>query len=56
MQSGVSPDEINRIREFADWLLKVGDGEVGDSNDGEVQFKLSEDILIRSNDPPIATS
>ena len=54
LHSGVSPDEINGIREFSDWLMKVGDGEVGDSNDGEIQFKLPEDILIHSNDPPIA--
>ena len=34
-------------------MLKVGDGEVGGENDGEVDFKLPEDILIRSNGEPI---
>ena len=28
-------------------------GEVGDENDGELDFKLSEDILIPSNGEPI---
>ena len=40
MQSGGSPSEVESIREFAEWLLRVGDGNVGDSNDGEIEFKL----------------
>ncbi|KAL6530090.1 hypothetical protein OROMI_028735 [Orobanche minor] len=42
------------IREFAEWLLKVGDGEIGVNNDGEVEFRLPDDILIQSIDEPVA--
>ncbi|KAL6581065.1 hypothetical protein OROMI_006988 [Orobanche minor] len=40
--------------EFAEWLLKVGDGEIGVNNDGEVEFRLPDDILIWSIDEPVA--
>ncbi|KAL6549453.1 hypothetical protein OROHE_008570 [Orobanche hederae] len=40
--------------EFAEWLLKVRDGEIGVNNDGEVEFRLPDDILIRSIDEPVA--
>lgn len=33
--------------------MKVGDGEVGGENDGEEDFKLPKDILIRSDGEPI---
>ena len=35
-------------------LFKVGDGEVDSDNDGEVKFKLPDDILIRYIGEPIA--
>ncbi|KAL6543073.1 hypothetical protein OROHE_010593 [Orobanche hederae] len=34
--------------------LQVGDGEIGGDNDGEVEFRLPDDIVIRSTDEPIA--
>ncbi|KAL6550086.1 hypothetical protein OROMI_020574 [Orobanche minor] len=40
--------------EFAEWPLKVGDSEIGINNDGEVEFRLPDDILIRSVDEPVA--
>ena len=33
--------------------MNIGDGEVGDDNDREAEFKLSEDILICSPGEPI---
>ncbi len=29
MQAGGSPEEVVEIKEFAEWLLRVGDGLVG---------------------------
>ena len=34
-------------------MLRIGDGQVGATNDGEVSFKLPEDILIRDAPDPI---
>ncbi|KAL6546271.1 hypothetical protein OROMI_021992 [Orobanche minor] len=40
--------------EFAEWLVKIGDGEICVNNDGEVEFRLPDDIMIRSIDEPVA--
>ena len=45
--------EAKEIKELAKWLLKVGDGLVGEPNDGEVEFKLPEDMVIRHTGDPI---
>ena len=54
LKSGGTPDEVEEIRLFADWLLSVGDGNVGGPNDGEVDFDLPGDILIRDATEPVA--
>ena len=54
LKSGGTPDEVEEIRQFADWLLSVGDGNVGGPNDGEVDFDLPGDILIRDAADPIS--
>ena len=54
LQAGGTPDEVEQIRQFADWLLSVGDGNVGGSNDGEVEFDFLGDILIRDATDPVA--
>lgn len=46
-QSSGSPYEVESIRGFAEWLLQVGDGNIGGQNNGEVEFRLPDDILIR---------
>nr|GEZ46681.1 ATP-dependent DNA helicase PIF1-like [Tanacetum cinerariifolium] len=33
---GARPEDVTKIREFAKWILKVRDGELGEENDGEV--------------------
>jgi PIF1-like helicase/DNA helicase Pif1-like protein len=46
---------VDELREFADWILKVGDGKLGGPNDGEAIIDIPEDILIKDvNDDPIA--
>ncbi|XP_057788286.1 uncharacterized protein LOC131005367 [Salvia miltiorrhiza] len=43
-------------KNFAQWILNVGDGIAGDTfDDGEAEVKLSDDILIRNAANPIAS-
>ncbi|GJU48162.1 ATP-dependent DNA helicase PIF1-like protein [Tanacetum coccineum] len=42
---GAWPEDVTEIREFAEWILKVGDGELGEENDSELN------ILDNINDP-----
>ncbi|KAL6545570.1 hypothetical protein OROGR_009444 [Orobanche gracilis] len=53
-QSGSSRYEVEETKEFAEWILKVGDGTIGDMiTDGEAI--LSDDILIRDSGDPVAS-
>ncbi|XP_021981880.1 ATP-dependent DNA helicase pif1-like [Helianthus annuus] len=41
------------IHEFAKWLLEVGEGNVGDGNDGEATIEIPNDLLITDSTDPI---
>nr|XP_043626130.1 uncharacterized protein LOC122597620 [Erigeron canadensis] len=44
--------DLQEIQEFAEWILKVGDGVLGDENDGEAEIQIPKDLLVaESNDP-----
>ncbi|GJT09517.1 ATP-dependent DNA helicase PIF1-like protein, partial [Tanacetum coccineum] len=43
------------IRDFAEWILKVGDGELGEANDGEVSIDVPEELLIDAVDDPVTS-
>ena len=43
------------IREFADWILKIGDRKLGEPNDGEVVIDIPEYILMKNVQDPIAS-
>ena len=45
---------VEELWEFADWLLKVGDGKIGGPNDGEATIDIPEDLLIKEAFDPIA--
>ncbi|GJU24631.1 ATP-dependent DNA helicase PIF1-like protein [Tanacetum coccineum] len=47
---GAHPEDVTEIREFAEWILKVRDGELGEANDGEVDIDVPEEILIDEAD------
>ena len=45
--------DIDKIREFSDWILKVGDGRLGGTNDGKATIDIPDDILIKDVACPI---
>ncbi|KAL6575972.1 hypothetical protein OROHE_000443 [Orobanche hederae] len=54
-EAGASGFDNDETREFAEWILNVGDGIAGDAlGDGEAAVTLSNDILIRDAVDPIA--
>ncbi|XP_074266341.1 uncharacterized protein LOC141588818 [Silene latifolia] len=55
LRGGDSCSELAQIKEFSEWILKVGDGVAGDLNDGEVELELPNDILILHTGDPIAS-
>ena len=52
---GSRPEDVSEIREFAEWILNVGDGKLGGPNEGEVEIDVPEEILIDVADDPIAS-
>ncbi|XP_074267181.1 uncharacterized protein LOC141590489 [Silene latifolia] len=55
LQQGSSETDVQELREFAEWILKVGDGTAGEENDGTVDLQLPDDILIKDDGDPIAS-
>ncbi|KAL6564365.1 hypothetical protein OROMI_015815 [Orobanche minor] len=41
------------LKEFSEWILKVGDGDVGTSSDGESIIEIPEEFLITYTGDPI---
>ncbi|KAL7111555.1 hypothetical protein ACP275_05G096100 [Erythranthe tilingii] len=50
LQSNASSSNEDEIREFAEWIMRIGNGEAGDYNDGETSIEISEDMLIRDSE------
>ena len=52
MQTSNSNIDVDELKTFSEWILKIGDGTVGEKNDGVVDFDILDNILIRDfNDP-----
>ncbi|KAL7145491.1 hypothetical protein ABFS83_07G088000 [Erythranthe nasuta] len=52
LQSCSSPSNVDEIKEFGDWILNVGNGDVGEDNDGEASIKIQDDMLIGDSEDP----
>ena len=50
---GAELSNIESTKEFANWLLQVGEGTVGGDNDGEVTIDIPDDLLINDCIDPI---
>ncbi|XP_074278200.1 uncharacterized protein LOC141601796 [Silene latifolia] len=57
LQAGSEDTNVDEIRKFSEWILKIGDGLVGDPNDGdaEVDIEFPETLLIQYVTNPIAS-
>ncbi|XP_071708078.1 uncharacterized protein [Rutidosis leptorrhynchoides] len=47
--------QLDDIRNFADWLLNIGDGNVNPSDDGISDVQMPEDVLITDTHDPIGS-
>ncbi|KAF7844357.1 ATP-dependent DNA helicase PIF1-like [Senna tora] len=54
LRTGNTKYENNEIRQFADWILNIGDGVIGDEiNDEEKEITIPKDILITNVENPV---
>ncbi|MFS7972712.1 putative DNA helicase [Helianthus anomalus] len=51
---GSQASDIEQTKIFAQWLLDLGEGKVGGSNDGEATIDIPNDLLIADSPDPIS--
>ncbi|XP_071714697.1 uncharacterized protein [Rutidosis leptorrhynchoides] len=44
--------EMKEIADFAEWILKIGEGKINTLNDGEADIDFSDEILLETASPP----
>ncbi|XP_052626906.1 uncharacterized protein LOC111886193 [Lactuca sativa] len=52
---GRDQSDIGKIRDFANWLLDIGEGKLSGPNDGETIIDIPDDILINDSHDPIGS-
>ncbi|XP_048622956.1 uncharacterized protein LOC106441802 [Brassica napus] len=45
--------EANDLKDFSDWILKVGEGKLAEPNDGEAEIEIPQEFLITNSEDPI---
>ena len=53
MSNDLTPEDAKELKEFSQWILDVGDGKIGDGNDGEALITIPDEFLILDADDPI---
>ncbi|XP_056856773.1 uncharacterized protein LOC108834192, partial [Raphanus sativus] len=49
----LSVEDAKDLKEFSEWILKIGDGKVNEPNDGEAEIEIPREFLITDADEPI---
>nr|XP_043624130.1 uncharacterized protein LOC122595729 [Erigeron canadensis] len=55
LRIGGDQTNVQEITEFADWILQLGEGLLGDSNDGEVDIQIPDNLLILDSVNPLSS-
>ncbi|XP_019087530.1 PREDICTED: ATP-dependent DNA helicase PIF4-like [Camelina sativa] len=53
LANNLSSTAAQDIKDFSEWILKVGDGKISEPTDGEVMIDIPEEFLITTADDPI---
>ncbi|XP_076884129.1 uncharacterized protein LOC143533156 [Bidens hawaiensis] len=54
LSTSIHSTEIEQTKLFAQWLLDIGEGNVGGTNDGEAQIEIPQDLLIKHSSDPVS--
>ncbi|KAJ9554099.1 hypothetical protein OSB04_018144 [Centaurea solstitialis] len=55
LQVGAQNDDSDQTKQFADWILKIGNGTLGEPNDGRAMIEISGDLLINETCDPVSS-
>ncbi|XP_073130812.1 uncharacterized protein [Henckelia pumila] len=50
-----SDEECAKTRQFSDWIANIGDGKIGEQNDGYATIDIPDDLLLKYCNDPIAS-
>lgn len=53
MSNDLTPEDAKELQQFSQWILDVGDGKIGDGNDGEALITIPDEFFILDGDDPI---
>ena len=53
LEAGTNDCEKKEIQDFAEWILDIGNGTIGEKNDGESTVDFEDDMLIPDSDDHI---
>jgi ATP-dependent DNA helicase PIF1 len=53
LQCGSSEIEKQEMAEFSRWILDIGEGRLGNPNDGVTDIEIPQDLLLTNFDDPI---
>ena len=48
LQVGCPTNDLDETKTFVEWILKIGEGNIGGPNDGEAEVEFLEDVIVRS--------
>ncbi|XP_022041126.1 ATP-dependent DNA helicase PIF1-like [Helianthus annuus] len=55
LRVGCQEADLKELKEFGEWILKLGDGLLGEENDGEIDIEIPDDLLIHDQVNPISS-
>ncbi|XP_022032331.1 uncharacterized protein LOC110933415 [Helianthus annuus] len=55
LRVGCQEADLKEIKEFEEWILKLGDGLLGEENYGEIGIEVPDDLLIHDQVNPISS-
>lgn len=55
LSAGTTSEEQRKIKEFADWILDIGNGKIGGKNDGEADVEFPDDMLIPDSEDRVGS-
>ncbi|KAF8048698.1 hypothetical protein N665_2430s0003 [Sinapis alba] len=53
LSSDMTTEELKELNDFSQWILDVGDGKVGEANDGDALITIPDEFLIMDAHDPI---
>lgn len=53
LQSSLNSTTTSDLKEFSQWILDIGNGKIGEPNDGYATIDIPEELLISDFDEPI---